>query len=88
MISNTILVCNKATRINDLIAKEKANLCFIEIWLEQEGGVLLSEICPATFQVWHQLRLQDRGGGIVVIIQETREVSRGHSVYLTGYAVS
>ncbi|XP_070593886.1 uncharacterized protein [Erythrolamprus reginae] len=40
-------------------------------WLGPEGGVPLSEICPAGFQIWHQPRPQGRGGGVAIIARES-----------------
>lgn len=61
---NARSVCNKATLIHDLILEEKADLaCITETWMGQEGGVPFTDICPASFQVWHQLRPQEWGRG-------------------------
>lgn len=72
LLLNARSVNHKAPLICDLISEEQADLaCVTETWLDLEGGIPLSEVCLAEFRVWHQPRLQGRGGGIAIVIWES-----------------
>lgn len=78
LLLNARSICNKASLIHDLNMDEKANLAYIsENWM---WDVALSEICPAMFWVWHHLRLQDRGGGVMIVIRKCLRTFRGPEV--------
>ncbi|XP_058047319.1 uncharacterized protein LOC131202394 [Ahaetulla prasina] len=75
MLCNARSVINKTPLISDLIQEGGADLMGVtETWLGTEGGVPLVEMCPPGFRAFHQPRVQGRGGGVAVIINESLEL--------------
>lgn len=73
--------------LSKILLKRNELACITETWLTLEvgrGRVSLTEMCPAGFRVWHQLRPQDRGHGVAVVIKESllafRDIARHGSV--------
>ena len=56
---------------------EEADLaCITEIWVGEQGGVGLTQLCPPGYSVQHQARLEGQGGGVVVVYRDSLSIPR------------
>ncbi|XP_061490084.1 uncharacterized protein LOC133388035 [Rhineura floridana] len=68
---------NGKTAIQDLILDEHADLaCIMETWLDEAGGVNLSQLSPPGFSVQQQARPGGWGGRVAVIYRDTISLTR------------
>ena len=71
---NTHSVCNKASELNTLITDDDIDLIFItETWLTGGAGdnVVIAELLPNGYNIFHTPRENSRGGGLAVIFKES-----------------
>ncbi|XP_053148482.1 uncharacterized protein LOC128343440 [Hemicordylus capensis] len=77
LLLNAKSVNAKTSLIHNLIVDERADLvCVTETWVDELGGVGLSQLCPPGFLSVQQPRLASQGGGVAVIYRETLPISR------------
>ena len=69
MYFNAHSVCNKTTRISDLIVESNADIVFItETWLTGKGDeVIKADLRPPGYKLHSNPRCTGRGGGVCVI---------------------
>uniref|UniRef100_A0A803SN06 Reverse transcriptase domain-containing protein n=1 Tax=Anolis carolinensis TaxID=28377 RepID=A0A803SN06_ANOCA len=72
VLLNARSVNGKTAIIQDLILDERADLaCITETWLDEAGGVNLTQLCPPGYAVQHQPRSGGWGGGVALVYRES-----------------
>uniref|UniRef100_A0A803TC32 Reverse transcriptase domain-containing protein n=1 Tax=Anolis carolinensis TaxID=28377 RepID=A0A803TC32_ANOCA len=77
VLFNARSVNGKTSFIQDLILDEHVDLaCITETWLDEMGGVNLTQLCPPGYSVQHQPRSGGRGGGVAVVYRDSIPLTR------------